>query len=99
VVLRHWGDADAGGLTIWWHLRSQLGRPVEFYRTTAAWVEEVAGRDGQRLSESERLALQAHVARLQGATVSEPDATDLPAALTLAETLLRLGIKLEQERI
>lgn len=99
VAVRHWGDADAGGLTIWWHLRSQLGRPVELYRTTAAWVEEAASRDGQRLSESERLALRALVARLQEAMAGEPDAADLPAALSLAETLLRLGIKLEQERI
>lgn len=99
VVLRHWGDADAGGLTIWWHLRSQLGRPVELYRTTAAWVDEVAARDGQRLSVNERLALQAHVARLLGVVASEPDASDLAAALALAETLLRLDIKLEQERI
>jgi hypothetical protein len=35
---QHWGDADVGGLRIWWLLRSRLACPIGLLRTTASWV-------------------------------------------------------------
>jgi hypothetical protein len=99
LEFRHWGDADAGGLSIWWFLRQRLGCPVHLFRTTAAWVTEAASREGQRLSESERSTLRNHVARFEDALAIEQNASDLRQALELGQTLLRLDMKLEQERI
>jgi Wadjet anti plasmid transformation system JetA-like protein len=38
AVFQHWGDADVGGLRIWYFLRSRLGYPLMLLRTTARWV-------------------------------------------------------------
>src|SRR5208337_60807 len=48
--ISHWGDADVGGLRIWWFLRCRLQRPVSLFRTTAAWIESEIPRAGLPLS-------------------------------------------------
>jgi hypothetical protein len=93
---RHWGDADWGGVRIWWLLRQRLGRAVELFRTDSAWLEMNAAIGGTELAENERLGLR----RLREKVVSssarnERDARD---AIELVDTMLRLGIKVEQER-
>lgn len=90
--LRHWGDADAGGLRIWWYLRSRLG-PVALFRTTAAWLR-TEGHAGRPLTNDERAALHRLRAQIEksGATGGDVD-----EALALIEALHSVGRKLEQE--
>ncbi|MBK6688179.1 MAG: DUF2399 domain-containing protein [Deltaproteobacteria bacterium] len=89
--LRHWGDADLGGLRIWLYLRERLGRPVHLFRTTAEWVERCCDA-GRPLSALERRALTKLGKELEG--LEGPDVLE---AQKLVDVLLRLGIKIEQE--
>jgi hypothetical protein len=58
VAFQHWGDADVGGIRIWWMLRTRLAHPVRLLRTTAAWVEASATTHIARpLTPTERRAL------------------------------------------
>lgn len=93
---RHWGDADLGGLRIWWLLRTRLGRPLAPFRTDAGWLEREAGRGGVALGDAERAAL----GRLRDQLGASPAAAgpDVVAAIGLVDALLRLGVKVEQER-
>ena len=93
ISYRHWGDADVGGLRIWWFLRTRLGRQVELFRTTADWVKAESGRGGRSLSGPERAAL----GRLR-IELESFDSADSATARELIDMLLTLGIKLEQER-
>lgn len=93
ICYRHWGDADVGGLRIWWLLRTRLSREVELFRTTADWVQAESERGGRALSGQERKALE--MLRSELKSVSAADAV---AARKLIDTLLELGMKLEQER-
>ena len=90
---RHWGDADVGGLRIWWLLRSRLDRPVSLLRTTAAWVRSESLSGGRLLSPAEQQALL----RLR-TDLSRATGADIEPALALVDVLLEQGIKLEQER-
>lgn len=93
VVFRHWGDADVGGIRIWWFLRSRLGRPVELFRTTAEWVETEAARGGGRaISAAERRALE----RL-GGELAKVEGEDVVASREVIAAMLGSGVKLEQE--
>jgi hypothetical protein len=94
--LQHWGDADAGGLRIWWLLRTRLERPVAPIRTTAAWLSQAGARGGTPLEPADRAALQ----RLRGVLAAAPCAEepDVREARALLDALLALGIKVEQER-
>ena len=93
LLFQHWGDADVGGLRIWWFLRQRLQRPIQFLRTTAEWVKSEASKGGKRLSALERAALR----RLH-AELSSISGTDVSAARELILALLEDGRKLEQER-
>lgn len=93
VSFRHWGDADVGGIRIWWFLRSRLQRPIAFFRTTAEWVTAEGARGGRPLSGAERGAL----ARLQ-AELEPVDDDDVVVARGVIAALLEGGVKLEQER-
>lgn len=92
IAFRHWGDADLGGLRIWWFLRQRLGASLRLFRTTAAWVEANADR-ARRLRREERGAL----ARFRD-ELAKVDADDARDAFALADMLVRRGIKVEQER-
>jgi len=93
---RHWGDADLGGLRIWWLLRSRLNRPVELFRTRAEWLEEEAARLAQPLTPLETRGLVRLRQELDGSPeVNEPD---IAAARALLIALLKTGKKVEQER-
>jgi hypothetical protein len=97
MKFRHWGDADLGGLRIWWLVRTRLGSPVALHRTRAEWLETTVGAGGgQPLDEAERAGL----ARLQRQLEASPwsSAADVREALALIAALLRLGRKAEQER-
>jgi hypothetical protein len=91
--LRHWGDADVGGLLIWQLLRTRVGARIDFFRTTDAWVREQAVSGGQPLSARERAAL--HRLRESFETMSLPDYAQASA---VARALLDTNVKLEQER-
>ena len=93
LKFRHWGDADVGGLRIWWFLRCRLERPVSLFRTTAAWVESELHRGGKKLSADEIEALR----RLKS-VVSPAINRDTDSASDLIVTLLEHGVKIEQER-
>lgn len=114
IRFRHWGDADLGGLRIWWLLRTSLGRPVDLFRTRADWLEAEAGR-GRPLNPLEKRGLtklrdEIEAARSAGGSPTsraaadrapaegEHPPSDLAAALRLIDALLRLGRKVEQER-
>src|SRR3989449_2853650 len=90
---RHWGDADVGGMRIWWFLRSRLRRPIALFRTTAEWISTEATRGGRSLSGIERAALE----RLR-AEIETAGGTDVPSACEAIAALLRYGVKIEQER-
>jgi Wadjet anti plasmid transformation system JetA-like protein len=96
LVFQHWGDADLGGLRIWWLLRGRLGRPVHLARTTAAWLTEVAHRGGTPLGEGERAGLER--LRREVLALSSAGGTDVAGAVALIDALLSLGVKIEQER-
>ncbi len=95
VRFRHWGDADVGGLRIWWLLRSRLGGQVELFRTRRDWLEAEAhrGRDlnGLELGGLEKLRVELASSPAAG----EPD---VRSALELIDALVRTGKKVEQER-
>jgi hypothetical protein len=93
LKFQHWGDADVGGLRIWWFLRCRLERPVYLFRTTAAWVESELHRGGKRLSAAEIEAL----GRLKS-VLSPVIHPDTESATELIDKLLEHGIKIEQER-
>ncbi len=90
---RHWGDADLGGLRIWWFLRCRLQRPVSLFRTTAAWIESEIPRGGRPLTPPEAEALD----RLKS-QVSSVVGEDTHCASELIDKLLEHGIRIEQER-
>jgi len=90
---RHWGDADVGGIRIWWLLRSRIGRPVEWFRTTADWVAVESRREARALSGLERAALS----RIR-AELAPHEGGDVASARDLIDALLEHGVKLEQER-
>jgi hypothetical protein len=97
VAFRHWGDADLGGLRIWWLIRTRLGCPVALYRTRAEWLAATVRLGGARaLDDGERAGL----ARLRRQLEASPwaGAADLGDAVELIAMLLRLGKKAEQER-
>ncbi len=92
---RHWGDADVGGLRIWWFVRRLVGREVGLYRTTAEWVRTAAEREAKLLSPAERAAL----VKIRGELDREPGTpADVQDARELIDALLDLGMKFEQER-
>jgi len=93
ATFRHWGDADVGGVRIWWLLRTRLGRPLELFRTTREWVEAESSRSGKPLSQAERHAL----ARLHD-DLEQIEGGDVVAARELIDVILAAGRKLEQER-
>jgi len=93
LQFRHWGDADVGGLRIWWFLRCRLERPVSLFRTTATWVESEFHRGGRRLSTDEIEGLR----RLKSMVVQLTN-EDTESACELVDKLLEHGIKIEQER-
>lgn len=97
LEFRHWGDADLGGLRIWWLIRTRLERSVALYRTRAQWLEATVGSGGAlALDETERDGL----ARLRRQLDASPwaAAADVSDAGELISMLLRLGKKAEQER-
>lgn len=91
--LRHWGDADVGGLLIWKLLRARVDRPIEIFRTTPEWIRDQARAGGKPLMARERAALH----RLQEAFAHET-ADDYQEAHAVASALLDANVKLEQER-
>lgn len=94
---QHWGDADAGGLRIWWLLRTRLDRPVALFRTTADWVRRASGEGGGvPLESSDQVALRRLGRQLTTGPCAAAD--DVRAALAVVEALLTFGVKLEQER-
>jgi len=90
---RHWGDADVGGLRIWWFLRCRLGRPISLFRTTATWVESEAPTGGRSLSTDELEALRRLKSQLNAA-----EGEDIRTANELINKLLDIQIRMEQER-
>ncbi len=98
IQFQHWGDADPHGLSIWWQLRTSIHQPVALYRTTADWVERAAERDGKPLGPFDARLLQIHIDRCGDLARAENSAEDLNQAVQLAQTILRLGVKIEQER-
>jgi hypothetical protein len=95
IRFRHWGDADVGGLRIWWLLRSSLGRPVELLRTRREWLESEAAR-GRDLNALEKKGLEKLSEEMRASPAAAE--SDLAAAFDLIHTLLSLGKKVEQER-
>lgn len=90
---QHWGDADVGGLRIWWFLRSRLDRPLAIFRTTADWLAAESSAGGRPLTSVERQAL----ARMRG-QLADLAGSDIEDAIALIDALLKHGIKIEQER-
>lgn len=96
VVVRHWGDADVGGVRIWRTLREQTGGPVLLFRTSASWVRSSAER-GTVLSQGERRALRA-LRVLLATTPADADApADYLEVIALVDAMLEQGVKIEQE--
>lgn len=97
IVVRHWGDADLGGVRIWWHLRQRMHRAVQLFRSNASWLESKVGqRPGTPLKPLEQRGLEQLRRELDRGGQSQ--APDILQALELLGTLLRLGMKVEQER-
>ena len=90
---RHWGDADVGGLRIWWFLRGRLKRPVSLFRTNTQWVESQVSEGGRHLSRDEIDALRRLKSQLDGM-----EGDDIRSANELIDKLLELQIRIEQER-
>ena len=93
AAFQHWGDADVGGLRIWYFLRSRLGCPLMLLRTTADWVASESSFGGRPLSPLERHAL----ARMRQ-ELADTEGADVDSARALIDSLLEHGVKLEQER-
>ncbi len=93
ATFQHWGDADVGGLRIWYFLRSRLGRPLMLLRTTADWVASESLNGGRPLSSLERQVL----VRLRQ-ELGESEGADVGSARALIDSLLEHGVKIEQER-
>lgn len=93
LKLRHWGDADVGGLRIWWLLRRRLDRAITLFRTTADWIAGIDPSTARALTTAEVHMLR----RLRDSLREAPD-SDVLEAIALIEALLAAGIKLEQER-
>jgi hypothetical protein len=93
AVFQHWGDADVGGLRIWYFLRSRLGCPLMPVRTTADWVARESAHGGRALSAMEREAL-----RRMREELDHAEGLDFDAARAVIDSLLESGTKLEQER-
>lgn len=91
---QHWGDADLGGLRIWWFLRTRLGRQLHLLRTTAEWLFAAALKGGTPLSEAEQCGLT----RLRRQLYADDATPDILQATMLIDALLHLQIKVEQER-
>ncbi len=97
MAVRHWGDADLGGLRIWWYLRERLDRSLPLFRTDRAWLDaHAAQRGGTPLTPSERASLE----RLRRDLIrgEHPQVPDVAQALSLLDGLLVHGQKVEQER-
>lgn len=92
---RHWGDADVGGLRIWWFLRSRLGVPLGLFRTQGAWVRMEANAGGRHLSADEIATLHRMREELGRAATQDGDIAE---AIAVADALIETRIKLEQER-
>jgi hypothetical protein len=99
IKFRHWGDADVGGLRIWWTLRGRVGRSVALFRTSAAWLSEQisSSRRSRVLSNAELGALKKLKSQLESLPV-DVKAGDILDAIALITALLDTGVKLEQER-
>lgn len=93
---QHWGDADAGGLRIWWLLRTRLGVPIAPLRTTAAWLRQVTPSGGIPLEVADRAALRRIRVQITGAPCAAD--ADVAEAVALIDALLETGVKVEQER-
>lgn len=91
---RHWGDADGPGMQVWLDLSRRSGTPLQWWRTTAAWVEKALSRSsGAPIMANERRVLEQLVQDLRGNPACDPGGH----ALACAEALLRVGLKIEQE--
>ena len=95
ALFRHWGDADVGGLRIWWLLRSRLARPIDLFRTRSDWFE-TAARCGRDLNDLEKRGLEKLRSELLCSAAK--DDPDVGAAIELIDALIRTGKKVEQER-
>ncbi len=93
MTFRHWGDADAGGLEIWWVLRTRIGRPISLFRTTADWVRQQSSRRGRPLTPQDRKTLSRLEQRISAAS-----GPDVEAALELRAAIMSGNTKFEQER-
>ena len=94
IQFRHYGDADLGGLRIWWFLRSRLGRPISLFRTTAEWLRKEAATGGTPISDGEIRAIE----HLRHHLMVEQFSPDVQDACALLEALVELRMKVEQER-
>jgi hypothetical protein len=92
---RHWGDADVGGVRIWWHLRTRLSRPLEWYRSTLEWLE-AESPGGPLLTPKELGALEQLSEKIAASSLR--GAPDVLNVQTLIGALRRLGRRVEQER-
>lgn len=95
LAFRHWGDADLGGLRIWWHLRGRVARPVSMFRTTATWVHAEAAARGRPFPSGERAALERLLRDFRSRIALGPD---IQQALELGTAVIASGRKVEQER-
>lgn len=94
--LRHYGDADGGGVRIWFYLRRLANRPVYPHITTARWLRALPPESGTPLSAAERARLTAMRPSIDA--LAERGEQDAREVLALVDALLELGIKVEQER-
>ena len=91
---RHWGDADGPGIQVWLDLSRRSGAPLQWWRTTGAWVQRALVRSsGTPITATERRVLEQLAQDLRGNPACDPGGD----ALACAEVLLHLGLKIEQE--
>lgn len=93
VQFRHWPDADAGGLRIWWSIRQHLGRPVEIFKVDIAALEEDAKRGGRALDAESVSALES----IERELIDKAGLPDIANALALVREIRRVGARVEQE--
>lgn len=96
LSFQHWGDADVGGLRIWWFLRSRIARPLSLFRTRGEWLRRESPRGGRALSSEEFSTL--HRIRKQLAETGKLPEPDIRDAIDLTDALIETRTKLEQER-